>query len=46
MKTSNVDYITEWVSPANEMEQDNTRPITAGAVYSTVGNIQQLLSLI
>ena len=46
MKTSNVDYITEWVSPANEIEQDNTRPITAGAVYSTVGNIQQLLSLI
>ena len=46
MKTSNVDYITEWVSPANQMEQDNTRPITSGAVYTTVGNIQQLLALI
>lgn len=46
MKTSNVDYVTEWVSPANQMEQDNTRPITSGAVYTTVGNIQQLLALI
>ena len=46
MKTSNVDYVTEWVSPANQMEQDNTRPITSAAVYTTVGNIQQLLALI
>ena len=35
-----------WVTPANAMEQDNTKPITAAAVYATVGNIQQLLQLI
>ena len=46
MKTSNVDYVTEWVSPAGQMEQDNTRPITSAAVYATVGNIQALLTLI
>ena len=46
MKTSNVDYVTQWVSPASQAEQDNTRPITAAAVYATVGNIQQLLELI
>ena len=35
-----------WITPANAMEQDNTKPITAAAVYATVGNIQQLLQLI
>ena len=46
MKSSNTDYITEWISPANSVEQDNTRPITAAAVYTEVGNIQALLAII
>lgn len=35
-----------WITPANAVEQDNTRPITAAAVYTEVGNIQALLAII
>ena len=35
-----------WITPANSVEQDNTRPITAAAVYVEVGNIQALLEII
>ena len=34
------------VVTANEPEQDNTKPITAAAVYDTIGNINALLSTI
>ena len=36
----------EWQTPASSPEQDNTRPITAAAVYNTVGNINALLGTI
>lgn len=32
-----------WVTPASSAEQDNTRPITAAAVYMEIGNINALL---
>ena len=35
-----------WITPASTVEQDNTRPITAAAVYTEVGNIQALLAII
>lgn len=34
------------VNTANQMEQDNTLPITSAAVYTTVGNIEILLGTI
>lgn len=34
------------VDVADSAEQDNTRPITAGAVYAEIGNINVLLSTI
>lgn len=34
------------VDTTDEVEEDNTRPITASAVYATVGNIEVLLSTI
>lgn len=34
------------VDTANDVEQDNTRPITSAAVYVEVGNINALLALI
>lgn len=46
MKRSDGDYDAEWVAPANSAEQDNTRPITAGAVYTEIGNINALLAII
>lgn len=46
MKRSSGDYDAEWVTPATSAEQDNTRPITAGAVYTEIGNINALLSTI
>lgn len=46
IKSTNVDYAMEWVSPATSVEQDNTRPITAAAVYTEVGNINALLATI
>ena len=35
-----------WVTPAQDVEQDNTRPITSAAVYTEVGNINALLATI
>lgn len=46
MKRSNGNYDAEWVAPATSAEQDNTRPITAGAVYTEIGNINALLATI
>lgn len=34
------------VNTTNQMEQDNTRPITSAGVYATVGNIEALLKTI
>lgn len=34
------------VSKANNVEQDNTRPITSAAVYTELGNINALLATI
>ena len=34
------------VTKANQVEQDNTHPITAAAVYTEVGNISALLQTI
>ena len=34
------------VVTADEVEEDNTRPITAAAVFTTVGNIEVLLGTI
>ena len=34
------------VDTANDAEEDNTRPITAAAVYSEIGNINVLLATI
>ena len=34
------------VDTAEAAEQDNTRPITSAAVYTTVGNIEILLGTI
>ena len=36
----------EWITPADAPEQDNTRPITAAAVYTEIGNINALLATI
>lgn len=35
-----------WVNPANDFEGDNSRPITAAAVYTQIGNINALLATI
>lgn len=45
-KRSNASFDMEWITPANSAEQDNTRPITAAAVYTEIGNINALLSTI
>lgn len=45
-KKSNVDYDMEWITPANAVEQDNTKPITSAAVYTEIGNINALLATI
>ena len=45
-KASDEDYVTEWITPASSVEQDNTRPITAAAVYTEIGNINALLATI
>lgn len=37
---------TLFVDTASEVEADNTKPITSAAVYTTVGNIEVLLSTI
>ena len=46
IKRSSGDGDAEWVAPANSAEQDNTRPITAAAVYTEIGNINALLATI
>lgn len=46
IKSSGTDYAAEWVAPASAPEQDNTRPITAAAVYTEIGNINALLATI
>lgn len=45
-KNSNADYDAHWITPANAVEQDNTRPITSAAVYLEIGNINALLATI
>lgn len=45
-KRTNADGDVEWITPATEPEQNNTRPITAAAVYTAVGNINALLATI
>lgn len=45
-KRTDADFDVEWITPADSPEQDNTRPITAAAVYTTVGNINALLATI
>ena len=34
------------VDTADVVEEDNTKPITAGAVYTEIGNIETLLSIL
>lgn len=46
VKNSNEDYDATWVSPATSVIPDNTLPITSGAVYTEVGNINALLATI
>lgn len=46
LKRSATDFDSEWVPPADRAEEDNTRPITAAAVYTEIGNINALLATI
>lgn len=46
IKRSSADNDAEWVPPASSAEKDNTRPITAAAVYTEIGNINALLATI
>ena len=46
IKNTSENFDCSWVAPANEVEQNNTLPITAAAVYTTVGNINALLATI
>ena len=46
VKRSSTDFDAYWVPPATSAEQDNTLPITAGAVYTEIGNINALLATI
>ena len=45
-KKSDANYDTEWITPANIVEEDNTKPITSAAVYTEIGNINALLAAI
>lgn len=45
-KVANEGSAVAWVTPASSAEQDNTRPITAAAVYTEIGNINALLATI
>ncbi len=45
-KRSGTNSGAEWVTPADSAEEDNTRPITAAAVYLEIGNINALLRTI
>ena len=46
LKTTVEDFASAWVPPADHAEEDNTRPITAAAVYTEIGNINALLATI
>lgn len=46
LKKTVTDFDSEWVAPADRAEEDNTRPITAAAVYTEIGNINALLATI
>lgn len=46
MKTSMDANGVSWITPASNAEEDNTRPITAAAVYTEIGNINALLATI
>ena len=46
IKNSSADGDASWVSPATSVIADNTIPITSGAVYTEVGNINALLATI
>ena len=46
MKTGMSSDSVSWVTPASNAEEDNTRPITAAAVYTEIGNINALLATI
>ena len=46
MKRSNSNFDMEWVAPATSVQADNTLPITSGAVYTEIGNINALLATI
>lgn len=46
MKTGEASDAVSWVTPASSSEEDNTRPITAAAVYTEIGNINALLATI
>ena len=45
-KTGTERNAVSWVTPASNAEADNTRPITAAAVYTEIGNINALLATI
>lgn len=46
MKTASGGSGASWVTPAQNAEEDNTRPITAAAVYTEIGNINAILATI
>lgn len=46
LKRTVADFDAEWIPPADHAEEDNTRPITAAAVYTEIGNINALLATI
>lgn len=46
MKVAPGDDGAGWVTPASSAEEDNTRPITAAAVYTEIGNINALLATV
>lgn len=46
MKVTPGDDGAGWVTPAGSAEEDNTRPITAAAVYTEIGNINALLATV
>ena len=44
-KKTDIDYDTEWVTPAAAVEQNNHNPVTSDAVYSGIQNaISELLN--
>ena len=46
VKRSSENFDAYWIAPATSAEQDSTLPITAGAVYTEIGNINALLATI